>query len=306
MWTTALIQQPAFVLGFAIATDVFTAILNSKGPSVGMLFFYTGFLFFLGGVNMLVARIFGDSFTAMSNNMQAMIATRSISAPVTSAVRDFKRGLIGGSVAATAGQSVRNNFDKSKHDPYNSAPKSSFTDYDGLRKLTNHQSSDNYSSTKEQAIPPFSKNISGNGLKVAMENPKQGVVAISGEAYQYEDKKSGLTSIYPNRIEAVRDGVPEDKLNKISLDKSRFIDLSSFSASNPNPHNYNAMQESQKAGHDIGYAFINDSAPQVKVKHFLDVAKARNDAYGIRGVIVKRQGKNTSDQIIRMYTANNL
>lgn len=306
MWTTALIQQPAFVLGFAIATDVFTAILNSKGPSVGMLFFYTGFLFFLGGVNMLVARIFGDSFTAMSNNMQAMIATRSVSAPVTSAVRDFKRGLIGGSIATSAGQSVRNNFDKSKHDPYDSAPKSSSTDYEGLRKLTNHQSSDNYSSTKEAVIPPFSKNISGNGLKVAMENPKQGVVAVSGEAYQYEDKKSGLTSIYPNRIEAVQDGVPEDKLNKISLDKSRFIDLSSFSASNPNPHNYNAMQESQKAGHDIGYAFINDSAPPVKVKHFLDVAKARNDAYGIRGVIVKRQGKNTSDQIIRMYTANNL
>ena len=64
------------------------------------------------------------------------------------------------------------------------------------------------------------------------------------------------------------------------------------------------MQESQKAGHDLGYAFINESAPQAKVKHFLDMAKARNDAYGIRGVIVKRQGKETSDQIIRIYTPN--
>ncbi len=58
-WLTFLIQQPAFVLGFAIATDIFTSILQSKGPSVGMLFFYTGFLFFLGGVNILVSRIFG-------------------------------------------------------------------------------------------------------------------------------------------------------------------------------------------------------------------------------------------------------
>ena len=67
-----------------------------------------------------------------------------------------------------------------------------------------------------------------------------------------------------------------------------------------------AMQVAKKAGHDLGYAFINESAPPIKVKHFLDAAKARNDAYGIRGVIVKRQGKNTSDQIIRMYTPNNL
>lgn len=307
MWTTALIQQPAFVLGFAIATDVFTAILNSKGPSVGMLFFYTGFLFFLGGVNMLVGRIFGDSFAAMSNNMQAMIATRSVAAPVASTIRDFKRGLLGGSVASLAGQSVRNRFMEEKYGESAERYGKSVPDsYKGLSQLIDHQSSSNYSNQKESPIPTFSKNISGQGLKVSMENPKQGVVAVSGTAYKYEDKKSGLTSIYPNRTEAIQDGVPEEKLNKINLDKSRFIDLSTFSAKNPNPHNYNAMQESQKAGHDISYAFINESAPPIKVKHFLDVARARNDAYGIRGVIVKRQGKNTSDQIIRMYTTNNV
>ena len=307
IWTTALIQQPAFVLGFAIATDVFTAILNSKGPSVGMLFFYTGFLFFLGGVNMLVARIFGDSFTAMSNNMQAMIATRSVAAPVASTIRDFKRGLVGGSVASLVGQSARNRLMEGKHGEYGEdGGKSTPDSYKGLNQLINHQSTSAYSDQNETAIPTFSKNISGQGLKVSMENPKQGVVAVSGTAYKYEDKKSGLTSIYPNRTGAIQDGAPEDKLNKINLDKSRFIDLSSFSSKNPNPHNYNAMKESQKAGHDIGYAFINESAPPVKVKHFLDVAKARNDAYGIRGVIVRRQGKNTSDQIIRMYTANNV
>lgn len=312
MWSTALIQQPAFVLGFAIATDVFTAILSSKGPSVGMLFFYTGFLFFLGGVNMLVARLFGDSFTAMSNNMQALIATRTVTSPVTSAFRDFKRGLVGGSLASTAGQSIRKSIDHGKNgdNQYgngNSNPTSSSESYKALSKLSGQQStSGNYASTKGSTIPPFSENIAGHGLKVAMENPKQGVVAVSGEAYKYEDKKSGLTSIYPNRTEAIQDGVPEDKLDKISLDKSRFIDMSSFSTSNPNPHNYNAMQEAKKSGHDLGYAYINETAPPIKVKHFLDVAKARNDAYGIRGVIVKRQGKDTSDQIIRMYTPNNL
>ena len=263
---------------------------------------------------MLVARLFGDSFMAMSNNMQALIATRAVTSPVTSAFRDFKRGLFGGSLASVAGQSIRNGLDKGKKDKSKegdgndstSGSGSASADYKALGKLTNHQEYGDYSDAKGSAIPPFSKNIAGQGLTVAMENPKQGVVAVSGEAYKYEDKKSGLTSIYSNRTEAIQDGVPEDKLDKISLDKSRFIDMSSFSASNPNPHNYNAMQVAKKTGHDLGYAFINESAPPVKVKHFLDVAKARNDAYGIRGVIVKRQGKDTSDQIIRMYAPNNL
>lgn len=298
MWFTSLIQQPAFVLGFAIATDVFVAILNAKGPSVGMLFFYTGFLFFLGGVNMLVGRMFGDSFTAMSNNMQALIATRAITSPVTSTFRDFKRGLVGGSTAALAGQSIRNGLDKNKKN-WNKEGEGDKS----VSTLTNHHVNGNYPKMRGSTIPPFSKNIASQGLKVSMENPKQGVVAVSGEAYKYENRKSGLTSIYPNRTEAVLDGVPEDKLDKINLDKSRFIDLSTFSDSNPNPHNYNAMRESKKTGHDLSYAFINESAPPVKIKHFLDVAKARNDAYGIRGVIVKRQAKNSSDQIIRMYTS---
>ncbi len=310
MWLTALIQQPAFVLGFAIATDVFTAILNSKGPSVGMLFFYTGFLFFLGGVNVLVARLFGDSFTAMSNNMQALIATRAVTAPVSSNFRDFKRGLIGGSVASVAGQMIKDKITggkgnkKNRNSEGNESSISSVDSYKALSKITNQNSLSNRTGVVASTIPPFSKDISNQGLKVAMENPKQGVVAVSGEAYKYEDKKSGLTSIYPNRTEAIQDGVPEDKLDKISLDKSRFIDMSSFSANNPNPHNYNAMQEAKKAGHDIGYAYINESAPVAKVKHFFDVAKARNDAYGIRGVMVKRQSKDTKDQVIRMYTPN--
>lgn len=309
IWFTALIQQPAFVLGFAIATDIFTAILNAKGPSVGMLFFYTGFLFFLGGVNMLVARLFGDSFTAMTNNMQAMIATRAVSAPVNSVFRDFRRGVMGGSVGTLAGQAVRKSLDggkgKKNDEKDGSTPPASPDVYKSLQNLSTEQTTKS-SGGNDASMPSFSKSMMNQGLKVSMENQKQGVVAISGEAYKYDDEKSGLTSIYPNRIEASQDGVPEDKLDKINLDNSRFIDLSSFSAANPNPHNYNAMQEAKKAGYDIGYAHINESAPPIKIKHFLELSRGRNEAYGIQGVIVKRQGKNTSDQIIRMYAPSNL
>ncbi len=117
-WFTFLIMQPAFVLGFAIATDIFTSILNAKGPSVGMLFFYTGFLFFLGGVNILVGRIFGNGWDAMATNMQAAISSRSVVQPFQSNFRDFRRGLFGGSISSLAGygsaQKLRQIFSKNQ------------------------------------------------------------------------------------------------------------------------------------------------------------------------------------------------
>ena len=65
------------------------------------------------------------------------------------------------------------------------------------------------------------------------------------------------------------------------------------------------MQESQKRGKEINYAYINESSPPQKVRHFLDVSASRNNAFGIKGVIVQRHGVKTSDPIIRMYSNKN-
>jgi len=307
IWFTALIQQPAFVLGFAIASDIFTSILTSKGPSVGMLFFFTGFLFFLGGVNMLVARIFGDAWTAMGINMQSAMAYRGVTAPIKSVARDFKGGLIGGSIAGMAGREIKNKLTKRNIDYGNS--NSSAKEENENSKINDNNGGENnhnmhYEASNNQGhlIPRFSQNLANRGLQVKMENNKQGIVSLSGDAYRYDDPKTGLISTYPNRLEAISDGVPEEKLNKINLQESRYIDLSSFSKSSPNPHSFNAMQESKKQGFDIGHAYIDESSPPARVQNFLEVARSRNEAFGIHGVIVKRQGKNTSDTIIRMYS----
>ncbi len=303
LWFTFLIQQPAFVLGFAIANDIFSSILTSQGPSVGMLFFYTGFLFFLGGVNMLVGRIFGDTWGMVATNMQAAIATRSVTSPITSRLSDFKRGLTGGSISHGAGQYLNDKWKK----------RNGITDTDespptggSSESGTNNQGNSYQQSSKRNTKPtPFAEILAGKGFDVQTENPKQGVVTISGEGYQYDDKKNGLTSIYPTRLEAIQDGVPEQKLTAVNLEQDRFIDLSSFNKRNANPHNYNAMQESQKRGKEINYAYINESSPPQKVRHFLDVSASRNNAFGIKGVIVQRHGVKTSDPIIRMYSNKN-
>jgi len=310
IWFTALIQQPAFVLGFAIASDIFSSILTSKGPSVGMLFFFTGFLFFLGGVNMLVARIFGDAWAAMGINMQAALAYRSVTAPVKSTFRDFKRELIGSSsVASIAGRTMRqtltkrgnNDNNRSSNGGNNNTGKTANNNSNNSSQPTNHKTTGK-NTNQTRTIPQFSQNLAHRGLEVKMENHKQGVVSLTGDAYRYDDSKTGLTSIYPSRLEAIQDGIPEEKLDKVNLNENKYIDLSTFNKVNPNPHNFNAMQESKRQGFDIGHAYINESSPPEKVKHFLELARPRNEAFGIQGVIIKRQGTNTSDHIIRMYS----
>ncbi len=309
-WFTFLIQQPAFVLGFAIATDIFAAILNAKGPSVGMLFFYTGFLFFLGGVNMLVSRIFGDIWVAASSNMVAAIASRTVSSPIQSSFGDFKRGLFGGSVSGMVGRQVRGIVSPTKKpddlaangtDSNGSPPGSNSSGRDEQEGRSNTK----YNRPDSQPVPPFSQNLSGKGLKVEPINQKQGVVSVTGEAFKYEDKRSGLTSYYPTRLEAIQDGAPEKKLERVDLNEAQFIDLSSFNKYNPNPHNFNAMQESKQRGKPINYAHIEKTSPPQKVRNFLDVSKVRNEAYGIQGVIVERQASKGSQPIIRMYTPTN-
>jgi len=297
-WFTFLIQQPAFVLGFAIATDIFKSILESQGPSVGMLFFYTGFLFFLGGVNMLVARIFGDVWSSMSNNMMAAVSTRTIMAPINSSIGNFKTGVTGNKSFSNAlGNQIRNRF----------LTKQSFSDYSS----SNSQNKQSYSSNNtnkeykenktSSPVAPFSQSLSQKGFNIQSENPKQGIVSVSGRAYKHEDK-NGLTSYYPTITEAIQDGIPQDKVTQVDLNKEKFIDLSSFNKNNPNPHNFNAMQESKKQGKEIDYAYVNESSPPHKVRHFLDLSATRNQTFGVKGVIVERQAKKGSDSVIRLYS----
>ncbi len=308
-WFTFLIQQPAFVLGFSIATDIFNSILNAKGPSVGMLFFYTGFLFFLGGVNVLVARIFGDTWTAFSTNMGVAVGSRAVTSPIQSKVDNFKRGLLGGngSMSTMAGQAIRNKWQQkgSGSDggdmPTGSAP-SSYKSYSG--NGSSGSKGGLYNLPQTDSRPRFSKDLGNRGMNVQMENYKQGVVSVSGEAYKHDDAKSGLTSYYPTRSDAIRDGVPESHLEKVTLDQDKFIDLSTFTKDNPNPHNFNAMQEAKRKGKDINYAYVNESSPPQKVQQFFEMSHARNEAYGIKGVVVRRQGKDSSDHIIRLYSPN--
>jgi hypothetical protein len=294
-WFTFLIQQPSFALGFAITADIFDSILKSQGPSVGMLFFYTGFLFFLGGVNVLVAKIFGDTWSAISGSMLANISTRSTSAPIKSSLKSLGKNISYKNFNKSFDNKGSNNFVSA-----DSKGRNEIKEYNSLSK-------EDFNSLRHKPSPlsAFSTSLTQKGFQVDQENIGQGIVSISGSAYKYEDGKNGLSVYYPTLNEAMQDGIAEDKLKKIDLNNQSFIDLSLFNKSNPNPHNFNAMEESRKRGKELNFAHINRSSPPNKIKNFLEVSQNRNDAFGINGVIAERQAKDGSNSIVRIYSHKN-
>lgn len=96
-WFTFLIQQPAFVLGFAIVSSILGSILTSHGGSIGTLFLFSGSLIFLGGVNIFIGRIFGDGWSLVSSNAQSMMGSNAITGFRKDTVREVKRGAFTGS-----------------------------------------------------------------------------------------------------------------------------------------------------------------------------------------------------------------
>ncbi len=314
-WFTFLIHQAAFVLGYVLVIGLFRDMMQKNGASLGILFLYTGFLFFLGGVNVIVARIFGESWVALATNISAAVGNYETRAITVGKLNQFKQGFLGGQLQGVSGYLGRRlgtkmlpatvgggviaatrtknneggNEGGSTSGANSSVPKSS-------------KISSSVSSTPAKT-PPYTAELNTKGLKATVENQKQGVVTVSGEGYQYTDKKSGLSSIYPTKSDALTDGVKEEKLQPIKLNDDRFIDLSSFGKNNPNPHNTYVTNEAKKKKLPASYAHLTHTSDPGRVNNFLTLAQERNEPLGIKGVIVKRFGsKNQNERVIRMYT----
>ncbi|MEI6463024.1 MAG: hypothetical protein WCO33_05185 [bacterium] len=76
-WITLLIHQPFFILGYVIIQDMLSSMLKS-GVSLEQIILFVGMLLFLSTINVIVAKIFGDVFTAITNNIVAAAGTAMI------------------------------------------------------------------------------------------------------------------------------------------------------------------------------------------------------------------------------------
>lgn len=104
IWFTFLIQQPAFVLGFAIITTIFGNLLKAHSTSIGTLFLYAGSLIFLGGVNVFIARIFGDGWDLIRTNAQSMRASGVLTGFGSDTINKFKDGALLGRISGLRSQ----------------------------------------------------------------------------------------------------------------------------------------------------------------------------------------------------------
>ncbi len=87
VWFTALIHQPAFILGYALILYIVRSLLLSDHASIGLFFIYIAALFFLGTVNVLASRIFADAFVALGTNLEAGFAARSVRVSIDKGIK---------------------------------------------------------------------------------------------------------------------------------------------------------------------------------------------------------------------------
>src|SRR3989338_89389 len=297
-WFTFLIAQPAFVLGFAIATDIFDSLLKAKGPSVGLLFFYSGCLCFLGGVNVLVSRMFGDFWGPFSNNMQALIATRATTSTISSTAGGFRQLLTKGSGMISA---YRANTNASQNG--NDLASGGSVEKKGYNYYPKNWEKGEGKQGPSLPLRSISSELTKKGLKVEAENKSQGIISVSGTAYAFDNAKTGLTSIYTSRNDAVQDGGVQKDIRTIQLNNEQFIDPSLFPNERVNPHNRVVEQEAKKTNRNPASSYLSVTNSPDRVKNFLELTKERNKSLGVSGVVIKRYGAmGGKDRIIRLYT----
>ncbi|HUQ85059.1 MAG TPA: type IV secretion system protein [Candidatus Limnocylindrales bacterium] len=172
-WFTFLIQQPAFVLGFAIVSTIMGSILSSNGGSIGTLFLFSASLIFLGGVNIFVGRIFGDGWSLVSSNAQSMIGNRAITGTTNEVkrgaftgrsvgVRSYAGSFIGRKIGLTQSKVKQN--DKDAKDHYSNGTK-------GSEESQNH--SRKGAKTLDDNPPYYSKKFTLDELRAKSKRRKQ-------------------------------------------------------------------------------------------------------------------------------------
>lgn len=306
-WFTFLIQQPAFVLGFAITSAILGGIMQAHGGNIGTLFLYSGSLIFLGGVNIFIGRIFGDGWSMLATNFQSMAASGAITGFGASTFKEMKRGAITGrstGIRSYAGVQLGNKIrsyitnDDSKNGSQNS---------DNIR--SNFQKAGNWATnaTNDQPTTQFSKDVTDQGMTTQVVDKQKGIIHLKGTGYSYTDRQSGLTTTYISKDDALSSGRKEHELKPAEINH-RIVDHSYFNKDNPIPYGAEAIKNSKK-----GYtarSYLGSVNHPKRVKEYLDLSREdlrKNNATGL----LMKQFDTPGDEIatkktIRIYSTEPL
>jgi hypothetical protein len=198
-WFTFLIQQPAFVLGFAIVSSILTSILSAHGGSMGTLFLFSGALIFLG-------RIFGDGWSMISSNAQSMIA----SGAMTGSAREIKRSAFSGRVVGVRSYTGTLIGRKIGLLPPKIKQKGSSQNEQSANDNTNYQ----YSGTSKTGSDPrsdFSKRHTRYNASEEKENKRSNSTKKEAKA---ENPKPNVSQAETYKAEKTRNQTTENKTMK--------------------------------------------------------------------------------------------
>jgi hypothetical protein len=320
-WVSFLIHQPAFILGYFMVMNIFHGVLTSGTVSIGTIFLFSGSLFFLGGVNGLITRIFGEPWTALATNIAAAAsaapymgalfgsATKLKEGAMSGHVRGF-RSLAGRTLARKAGWLSRDGKDFSIF---------------GVKKLSpdqNTESSGNSSGrngseqqyttpkTTRSFTPSVTREIQKMGVQAEVLSNKTGEVLIpKTPVYAYAHPEKPLTVNYFSKEEALRDGVRENQLKKTFIE-GKFADYSNFyNTGRKNPHNTYITKKAKGTPYE-GNTHGGLTISEDRVKNQLTVGKDYFKQKEIKGIIGKRSGNNNGtlnkneEKIVKIYTLN--
>lgn len=281
-WFMFLIHQPAFALGYMLATGFLDAILKTNGASLGMLFFYSGFLFFLGGVNSLVTHVFGSSWSSLSANIQAAMLTN----PFGQSLSEFKRGAVtrnASGVRSLAGKQFGNSLRELKQKllPSDTQPRGALAGASagyGSYRSANFVPRQNLSDFREQPTPSYSSSpaqpFSQQQTSTTVPKPSKQAVQMQQTGYSVTNKKTGVTTTYLSPQDAKADGYKPSQLRQTSLD-GKYMDLSAPTTK------------------------VKSSA---QVKELLLKHKGSIDQEGFQGIMTRQPSRKTSEPITRIYT----
>ena len=285
-WTTFVIQQPIFLIGLKIVLDMLGPLFNNNTFNPSYLIIFIGALLFLASINLFTARIWGDVYTAVSQNVTSAIgaglttnALRSLiprGGNKSSNLINLDKGLISGNVNVDLSKRTQPTTQKTD-------TVSNPTESNPLNKKTAEPKDNRSSITKE---------LDGAGYDVSSN--RDGTTTVGGNFYTNGNDKGEYASMYISKEDAINDGVSPEQVKQVQLNNLNVMDSSNGKRMKNYNHNVTEIAASNGiVARDIG---IGSNSIDSKVKKSMDISKNSNLGNGIQGIALRNDLANGNRQ----------
>lgn len=283
-WVTFLIQQPVFVLGFVIMHKVL-ANMFLEGITLEAIIIFIAMLVFLGSINILAARVWGDVYSAVSQNITSAIAAN-----------ELKSTLIDKPISYA---SQLTNWGSN----LNETPQKYFSS-----DVKNPAKQDTIADKKNQILKDqdssslLAKELRGSGYDVTEQD--KGKLNVSGDFYTDKASTGNSSVFYTTKTDAVKDGVKPTNIEQIKLQNATIQDASNkkmLMKYNNNIRNV-AAANSGHAG-NIGLSY---KSTDQKVIKSMNLGRSHNLKNNIQGIGVRNDHINgdksiSGDNIVKLH-----